>query len=745
MNEAHATDSRTRGLFVQQWLLTLKELRETLRDRRTTVTLFAMPLLLYPLLGIGMRFLTLQQPGGLPAELRIVVASREEGEWLKQSLDAASELLKQDDAALQGARPGPDTDSEGSLANASDSTAGALTDVSSERPGPAPVVTFFEASPELGSDLSQVVEEGRADLGVRVETIRAPGPGRLPSTRVELIQQDGSVPGRNAADYVQRRLNRLNVQLLSQIHRQRDPGFQMPLQQVKQWLTSTSRVSAIAGLLPLILLLMTVTGGVYPAIDLTAGERERDTLETLIALPLPKSRLLLAKYAAVVTVTMLTGLFNLLAMTVTLYALNLDSLLFGGDGLTAGLVVQLIATLVVFAAFFSAMLLLLTSSARSFKEAQALLIPLLMLSLAPGLVILLPGWHLTLTTAVAPVINMLLLARDVLDGSVELLPAALALICTLVYAAAALSLAARIFGSEAASVGSRGRWTELLSRPTELRSTPSVAEAVGGLAILFPLFFLASGLAARDPAQAMSTRLIGSGLLTAILFAGWPLLLLRWFRVHSGDALAMRRPPALAWPAALLLGLSAWPSVFELVITLQSLGIGQLDEARAKLAQSLLTGWQQLPLPLIVVTLGVLPGCCEELFFRGYLFGGLRDRCGGLATVLITGVAFGLFHVILAGGAAPERVAPSLLLGLLLGWVRLRTGSLWPSVVLHVTHNSLLLTLAHTQEQLKGWGVGLQSSEHLPAAWLAASAVAIAAGIGLMMLATSSEHEPSGA
>jgi hypothetical protein len=324
MNEARATGSRARGHFAQQWLLTLKELRETLRDRRTTVTLFAMPLLLYPLLGIGMRFLTLQQPGGLPAELRIVVASSEEGEWLKQSLDAASELLKQDDAALQGARPGPETDSEGSLANASDSTAGALPDVSSERPGPAPVVTYFEASPELGSDLSQVVEEGRADLGVRVETIRAPGPGRLPSTRVELIQQDGSVPGRNAADYVQRRLNRLNVQLLSQIHRQRDPGFQMPLQQVKQWLTSTSRVSAIAGLLPLILLLMTVTGGVYPAIDLTAGERERDTLETLIALPLPKSRLLLAKYAAVVTVTMLTGLFNLLAMTVTLYALNLD-------------------------------------------------------------------------------------------------------------------------------------------------------------------------------------------------------------------------------------------------------------------------------------------------------------------------------------------------------------------------------------------------------------------------------------
>ena len=58
----------------------------------------------------------------------------------------------------------------------------------------------------------------------------------------------------------------------------------------------------IASLIPLILILMTITGAVYPAIDLTAGERERGTLEALMAAPVPRLGLLLAKYFAVLAV-----------------------------------------------------------------------------------------------------------------------------------------------------------------------------------------------------------------------------------------------------------------------------------------------------------------------------------------------------------------------------------------------------------------------------------------------------------
>src|SRR5262249_7042080 len=130
---------------------------------------------------------------------------------------------------------------------------------------------------------------------------------------------------------------------------------------------------SLAALVPLILVLMTITGAVYPAIDLTAGERERGTLEVLMAAPVPRVRLLLAKYAAVVIVAVLTALVNITMMTLTVLASGLGPILFGETGLTAGLVLSVLGLLLLFASFFSAVLLVLTSFARSFKEAQAYL------------------------------------------------------------------------------------------------------------------------------------------------------------------------------------------------------------------------------------------------------------------------------------------------------------------------------------------------------------------------------------
>ena len=80
---------------------------------------------------------------------------------------------------------------------------------------------------------------------------------------------------------------------------------------------------SLATLVPLVLILMTITGAVYPAIDLTAGERERGTLETLIAAPISRMALLFAKYVAVLTVAVLTALVNLVAMTVTIVSSSL--------------------------------------------------------------------------------------------------------------------------------------------------------------------------------------------------------------------------------------------------------------------------------------------------------------------------------------------------------------------------------------------------------------------------------------
>src|SRR5258708_38898226 len=81
---------------------------------------------------------------------------------------------------------------------------------------------------------------------------------------------------------------------------------------------------------------MTVAGAVYPAIDLTAGERERGTLEVLVAAPIPRMGVLLAKYVAVLTVALLTAAANLLAMTTTILVGGFGTMLFGESGITAG-------------------------------------------------------------------------------------------------------------------------------------------------------------------------------------------------------------------------------------------------------------------------------------------------------------------------------------------------------------------------------------------------------------------------
>jgi hypothetical protein len=142
-------------------------------------------------------------------------------------------------------------------------------------------------------------------------------------------------------------------------------------------------------------------------------------MEALIASPVPRFGLLLSKYVAVVSVASLTALANLGAMWITLTATGLGQLLLGESGFSLALVGLLLPLLVIFASFFSAILLGLCSFAKSFKEAQAYLIPIMLLSLAPGVLSLMPGVRLSWTLACVPLVNIVLLARDLLTGLVN--------------------------------------------------------------------------------------------------------------------------------------------------------------------------------------------------------------------------------------------------------------------------------------------------------------------------------------
>ena len=146
-------------------------------------------------------------------------------------------------------------------------------------------------------------------------------------------------------------------------------------------------------------------------------------------------------------------------------------------------------------------------------------------------------------------------------------------------------------------------------------------------------------------------------------------------------------------------------------------------------------GDQPLPLWVVWLVLGITPGICEELFFRGVVFSGLR-RLGPWPAVLLSALLFGLAH------ASIYRLLPTFILGVLLGVLRWRSGSVVPGMAMHAINNGLIGTLAQRPE-LAAW-FGLQGATGaMP--WgpvLTGTAVMIAA-LGVLKLTTPAEpHEP---
>ncbi len=711
--------------------LVRKELSEILRDRRTIITLILMPLLLYPLLSLAFRQFLLANVGLEQSTEYRIGLSADEDNLSKQVILHLSLSM---DLSAGGAPPvlGVASGQAGSAPlNAATLLAAhrllpqppplppLAHDPWRKNARPYPAVKIFEAD-----DLEQAVRKGDVDVGIRLLP-RPPDPQRRSILDWKLLYLESSPRAREVLAYLERRCTASNVQYArAQFEKARLPSWMAaPVWLVRAPLDEPEQDAplSLAALIPLVLILMTITGAVYPAIDLTAGERERGTLEILVAAPVPRLALLFAKYVSVVTVAVLTATVNLVAMTVTLQLSGLGPMLFPGGGLTPAVVLQVFALLLLFAAFFSAVLLALTSFARSFKEAQAYLIPLMLAALAPGLVGMMPGLKLTGLYTVTPLLNVVLLARDLFAGEAQAGAAVLVVLSTAVYALAAIAVAARIFGSEAVLYNEQSGWSDLFRRPAEWTPTASVTGGLLCLALIFPAWFALASLTAR---ASPDTRPPLQAAATLLLFVGIPLLAAAWGRVRPGSAFQLHGAPWLAFPAAVALGLALCPLVYELLVELRQWGLTFLGTEQERFLRGHVGEWRTLS-PVLVVGSVALAGALEELFFRGYLFSALRATANARTAIVVSAVLFGLFHF----PSAFDRLLPSTLMGLVLGWVCWRSGSVLPGMFLHASYNALFVGLAYF------WGGG-DGPEHLQLPWLAGAALVAAAGGALLTLAT---------
>jgi ABC-2 type transport system permease protein/sodium transport system permease protein len=144
---------------------------------------------------------------------------------------------------------------------------------------------------------------------------------------------------------------------------------------------------------------------------------------------------------------------------------------------------------------------------------------------------------------------------------------------------------------------------------------------------------------------------------------------------------------------------------------------------------------QASPLLLLAV-FALAPAVIEELCFRGYLFSALQGVLSPARTIIVTAVLFGLFHVLTGNALLVERFLPSTLMGLVIGWVAYRSGSVLPGILIHFVHNGLLNLVLYYQDQLSFLGEGFDNQTHLPPHWLGIAGILVVAGAILVMIST---------
>lgn len=216
---------------------------------------------------------------------------------------------------------------------------------------------------------------------------------------------------------------------------------------------SAEKVSGnILGLmLPYMIILLCLTGAMYPAMDTTAGEKERGTMETILASPAGRMDIVAGKFLMVLTVAMITTFLTIASMAVTVL-LGSQFLQRISTRLVLTVSGKAIATVILIvlplAVFFSAALLAISVFARNYKEAQSYIGPLMFLVIIPAMASFLPGVELNPKMALIPILNVSLLAKEIFAGNFPTTMVALIFGSTTVYAALAIYLAVRQFQKE---------------------------------------------------------------------------------------------------------------------------------------------------------------------------------------------------------------------------------------------------------------------------------------------------------
>ena len=179
----------------------------------------------------------------------------------------------------------------------------------------------------------------------------------------------------------------------------------------------------IGGFLPYIFIIFCFTACMYPAIDLITGEKEKGTMETLLSSPASRFQILIGKMLTISIVGLAAALMTIIGMVVGLKFLpNIpaDFLATINDMVSIKFIVMLFAMLIPLSIFFAGLLSAIVIRAKSFKEAQTMVTPMMFVIIIPAMLALIPGVMLNWQTAFIPVLNIALATKEIIAGTINM-------------------------------------------------------------------------------------------------------------------------------------------------------------------------------------------------------------------------------------------------------------------------------------------------------------------------------------
>ncbi len=355
-----------------------KELQETLRDRRTIVSMIVVPVLVMPMLIWGMSSITMRLTRKAQIErFSVMLLGAENAPTLAEILRKSPSLDIQP----------PDDDYAQRIEDKS-----------------------LRAAIEFPPNFENRLAAGESDPGLTVT----------------IYFHEGEMRSGFAVSRIKDLLRDYHDRIVSQrlAARQIAPELLAPFATAERNVASPQKVSGalLGGIIPYIIVLLAFTGAMYPAIDLTAGEKERGTIETILASPVSRAALTAGKFFTVLTASLITTAMSLASMTVAMHLSPSMSrgMASGEDFFKLAIsfkgALAVICMVLPVAVMFSAVLLAIALLAKSYKEAQSYVSPLMIIVVLPAVTAMLPGVELDSRLALVPITNVVLVSKEILSG-----------------------------------------------------------------------------------------------------------------------------------------------------------------------------------------------------------------------------------------------------------------------------------------------------------------------------------------